>query len=135
MNTIYVRKQIEMNTNKVIMTKFYGVSCHHPCHDLCHQLLCRHNKIHSMIQLMTLLVIVLMAVIMAGLLRMNQEWLVLVKARLNQINCVVHGWWRGRYCPMMVMLLFHHTHTYSIPTTRHPTSHQLATPYCTTSFH
>ena len=45
----FVRKQIEMNTNNVIMTKLYGISCHHPCHHLCcchlcRQLLCRHNK-------------------------------------------------------------------------------------------
>jgi len=41
----YVQKQIEMNTNKVIMTKFYSVSYHHLCHHPCHQLLlCWYNN-------------------------------------------------------------------------------------------
>jgi len=39
----YVRKQIETNANtntdKMIMTKLYGISCHHLCHRLCCQLL------------------------------------------------------------------------------------------------
>ena len=34
----YIGKQKERNANmnKVIMTKFYGVSCHRLCHCLCH---------------------------------------------------------------------------------------------------
>ena len=56
-NLIYYRIRTETNrkkynTNKVIMTKLCGVSCHHPCHQLvchrlCHQLvyyrLCHHQ--------------------------------------------------------------------------------------------
>ena len=44
----YIQKQTEtnMNTNKVIMSKLYGVSCHHPCHHYCCQLLlCWYNVV------------------------------------------------------------------------------------------
>ena len=47
--------ETNVNTNKVIMTKLYGVSCCHClCHHLCCQLLCLHYKNNFRVHLIIL---------------------------------------------------------------------------------